>query len=100
MLDNAVKHGGAPSIIEIEYGRGDFAQCFIKIRDHGPGVPESKREAIFCKYARFVNQDTQNAGTGLGLSICREIMPLLEGRVSVDNHPGSGADFTLHFPVG
>ena len=100
LLDNAVKYGGVPSIITIEYGRGDFAQNFIKIRDHGPGVPESEREAIFCKYTRFVKQDTQNAGTGLGLSICREIMHLLEGGVTVDNHPGGGVVFTLQFPVG
>lgn len=100
LLDNAVKHGGMPSIINIDYGRGDFGRCFIKVRDHGPGVPESKREDIFSKYTRFVKQDTQNAGTGLGLAICRETMRRLEGTVTLDNHPEGGAVFTLQFPVG
>jgi K+-sensing histidine kinase KdpD len=100
LVDNSVKYGGTPSVITIEYGRGDFAQYFIRVRDHGPGVSASEREAIFCKYTRFAKQDMQNAGTGLGLAICREIMCLLEGSVSVGNHPEGGAVFTLQFPVG
>ena len=100
LLDNAVKYGGTPSIIHIEYGRGDFGQDFIKIRDHGLGVAESTRQSIFSKYTRFVKQDTQNAGTGLGLAICREIMRLLEGSVTVRNHADGGAEFILQFPVG
>lgn len=99
LLDNAVKYGGNPSAIAIEYGRRDFAMCFVRVRDHGRGIPESTMRAIFSKYTRFVRQDMQNAGTGLGLAICREIMLLLEGRVTVDNHPEGGAVFTLHFPV-
>ncbi len=99
LLDNAVKYGGTPSLIEIDYGRGEFAQGFIRVRDHGPGVPESEREAIFSKYTRFVKQDTQNAGTGLGLAICRAMMRRMEGDVTVDNHLGGGAVFTLQFPV-
>ncbi len=101
LLDNAVRYGGMPSVIDIEYGRGDFGHCFITVRDHGAGVPESEREAIFSKYTRFVKEDTKNAGTGLGLAICREIMRLLEGSVSVgDCDGGGGAVFTLRFPVG
>jgi len=100
LLDNAVKYGGVPSIIDIDYGRGEFAQCFIKVRDHGPGVPESEREAIFSKYTRFIKQDMQNAGTGLGLAICRGMMRQMEGNVTIGNHPDGGAVFTLQFPVG
>ena len=100
LLDNAVKYGGTPSVIEIDYGRGDFARNFIKIRDHGPGIPDIRRDDIFCKYTRLVKQDMQNAGTGLGLAICREIMQLLGGSVTVYNHSDSGAVFTLQFPSG
>ena len=99
LLDNAVKYGRIPSIINIEYGMDDFGQCFINIGDNGAGVPESEIEAIFSKYTRFVKRDTQNAGTGLGLAICREIMCLLGGSVTVNNHPNGGAVFTLQFPA-
>src|SRR5207253_8700200 len=52
LLDNAVKYGGTTSVIDIDYGRNDFARYYIRVRDYGPGVPEPKREAIFCKYTR------------------------------------------------
>jgi K+-sensing histidine kinase KdpD len=100
LVDNAVKYGGTPSAIELEYGRGERAQAFIRVRDHGPGVPDIKRDAIFSKYTRFGKQDTQNAGTGLGLAICRTIMKLLDGTVTVENHADGGAVFTMQFPAG
>ncbi len=100
LLDNAVKHGGKPSHIIIEYGRGDFGQDFIRVRDHGMGVAESMKQLIFSKYTRFVKQDTQTAGTGLGLAICKENMRLLEGSVTIKNHADGGAVFELLFPVG
>lgn len=99
LLDNAVKYGGTPSLIDIEFGRGEGNRCYLSVRDQGPGIPQSEHEAIFCKYNRLVKRDAKNAGTGLGLAICREIMTLLGGSVSVANHKGGGAIFTLQFPA-
>jgi len=99
LLDNAVKHGGMPSVISIIYGKEkDTGLNFVSVRDQGIGISDSMKEAIFSKYTRFVKQDKQNAGTGLGLAICREIMRLLKGSVEVENHFDGGALFTLKFP--
>lgn len=98
LLDNAVKYGGTPSVIEMEHGI--FKEyCFIRVRDNGKGVPRSQMKLIFSKYTRFTKQDQQTAGTGLGLAICAEIMRLLGGSIEVANHPGGGAVFTLLLPL-
>jgi K+-sensing histidine kinase KdpD len=99
VLDNAVKHGGTPSHIIIEYGEDDLGRHFIRIRDHGTGVEDARKEAIFSKYTRFVKQDMQNAGTGLGLAICRESLRILGGTVNIADAPEGGAVFTLTFPA-
>jgi len=99
ILDNAVKYGGHPPIIDIDFGNDSNQIAFIEIRDNGGGVPDPQMEKIFMKYTRFAKEDQQSAGTGLGLSIGREIMRLLGGDLTVKNNPNGGAIFTMRFPL-
>lgn len=99
VLDNAVKYGGVPPKILIQYGV-ENAGGYIHIQDNGKGVPESQYDTVFDKYTRFTRSDQQSAGTGLGLAICKEIMQLLSGSVSVVTpQQGEGARFSLRFPT-
>ncbi len=99
VIDNGVKYGGTPPIVNIECGRTDAQSAFITIHDNGLGVPNELREKIFSKYTRFVREDQQNAGTGLGLAITRIIMRLLHGGIDVSNHSEGGACFILSLPL-
>ena len=99
VLDNAIKYGGAPLSVEIEYGQDKKNFAFISIRDNGPGIDEVNMEKIFSKYTRFAREDQQNAGTGLGLAINRAIMNVLGGEILVSNHPDGGAIFTIRIPA-
>ncbi len=100
ILDNAVKYGGNPSIIDITYGMDHSSnECVIQVKDKGPGIPSGKEDSIFTKYTRFAKSDHQSAGTGLGLAICRALMHILGGDVKVSNDPQhGGAVFTLTLP--
>lgn len=100
VIDNAAKYSNAvQALLRIEFGRGDDGMGYIRVRDNGPGIPETQIEAIFCKYTRLSREDQQNAGTGLGLAIAREIMRLLGGRIIAQNHPEGGVLMTLAFPL-
>ena len=96
VLDNAVAHGGLPKKIEAECGE-EGGGGFIRIRDHGPGVPPANLESIFNKYERVGGH--ANAAMGIGLAITRSIMRLLKGDATASNHAGGGAVFTLRFPL-
>ena len=99
VLDNAIKHGGSPAVINVRYGQ-DNGHAFIEVRDQGPGIAPERLETIFSKYTRFATQDKQGAGTGLGLAICRKIMDLLGGKITAANSPqGQGAVFALSLPL-
>jgi two-component system sensor histidine kinase KdpD len=99
LLDNAARHGSSHPVVHVEYEIAD-SQVIIRIQDNGPGIPESKLEAIFTKYMRFAPPGHTHVGTGLGLPICREVMRLLGGTVTAANRADSkGAVFTLAFPA-
>ena len=101
VLHNAFKFGqrktpNAVPVIEIDYGV-DGKEGYVRIRDHGEGIPADKQAAVFDKYTRLQKTDQQQAGTGLGLTICQHIMRLLDGRIVLSNHPEGGAVFTLYY---
>ena len=101
VLHNALKFGGRkaqkdPPVIEVAYGLKD-GDGFVRIRDHGDGIPDDQQSLVFDKYTRLQKTDQQTAGTGLGLTICQHIMRLLNGRIELSNHPEGGAVFTLIF---
>jgi K+-sensing histidine kinase KdpD len=98
VLDNAIKYGGKPPVINIEFGRN--ASGYIRIRDNGGGIAQDQLEAIFSKYVRFGETESKHmASTGLGLAITRALMQLLGGDIVAANHESGGAVFILRFPL-
>ena len=69
LLENARRHGAPPIEVRVS-GAGGIAE--ISICDHGPGVPETEREAVFRPFHRS-GGGRENAGTGLGLALVRQI---------------------------
>jgi PAS domain S-box-containing protein len=87
ILENAVKHGKATRIdvAIVEKGR----DCEVRIADNGVGVPDEIKEKIFEGYS--------TGGTGTGLKTVREILKNFNGEIWVEDNPGGGAVFVLHF---
>ncbi|MCO5164341.1 MAG: sensor histidine kinase [Mesorhizobium sp.] len=64
----------------------------ITVRDHGPGVAPAIAERIFDP---FFTTKGVGKGLGLGLSISYNIVKDFGGSLSVSNHAGGGAVFTI-----
>lgn len=72
--------------------RGKAGKVTITVRDHGPGVPGAIAERIFDP---FFTTKGVGKGLGLGLSISYNIVKDFGGSLSVSNHSGGGAVFTI-----
>ena len=89
----AMPDGGS---ISIETAPADGGRSIrLAVRDTGPGVPPDILPKIFDPFFT-----TRSDGTGLGLSISHGIMEDHRGTIDVTSEVGSGAVFTLTFPVG
>ena len=98
LLDNALFYGQRA---EIATRRKWRARCEIRIRDHGPGVPEDAlRQPVraLCAARRMAAE--QNAGgMGLGLGIARDIVHGHGGQLRLANHPDGGVVATIMLPA-
>lgn len=97
LLLNAALHTPPRTEIEIAAALSpDRKRVLLAVTDHGPGIPEAVREAVFEKFKRGPNP--KKGGLGLGLSIVRGFMRAQGGKVWVEASASGGARFTLSLP--
>ena len=97
LLDNAIKYGGSPPVVEISL-RGDKKNIYVDIKDNGTGIPDEYHEKVFERFFRVPSMDKHNVkGYGLGLSFASEVMKQHNGSISLSNNPEGGSTFTLIF---
>ena len=95
LLDNADKHGGAGKRVDVSLRReGDAA--VLRIRDHGPGIPEEELPHV--KY-KFYKGSSKARGSGIGLAVCEEIVTRHSGKLTIGNAPGGGCLVTVALPL-
>jgi signal transduction histidine kinase len=72
----------------------------MQVRDTGVGIPKDAQELIFEPFRQVNNAVThENRGTGLGLSITRQLVELMEGRITLESEVGRGSSFTITLPI-
>ncbi len=99
LLSNAMDHtpGGTPVELAAQRTGG---HVLLSVIDHGPGIPDEEKEAVFRRFYRADPSRTDKQHFGLGLAIARELAGLLGGRLTLTDTPGGGATFSLRLSVG
>lgn len=92
VINNALQVSDGGEKIHITLASEDL-QAVIKVRDHGPGIPEEFYERVFEPFF-----STRSQGTGLGLAVVNSVMRAHGGHVSVRD-VGDGAEFRLSLPA-
>jgi signal transduction histidine kinase len=96
LVSNAIRHTPSGGRITLDACEVDADHVAVRVSDTGPGIPESKREAIFEPFVQLDRTLSQpREGVGLGLSISRDLARGMGGELSVSNQPTGGACFTL-----
>jgi two-component system sensor histidine kinase CpxA len=100
VVRNALRYTPPQSTVEIALECKNGGPATIRIRDHGPGVPESELPKIFRPFYRVASaRDRQSGGTGIGLAIAEGAMRLHGGSVRAANVPDGGLEVTFAVPV-
>lgn len=100
LLDNAHKHGGHDTPIEVRIERTPDGGGCVCVSDEGPGISVTDQRRIFERFFVTANSVTRTGGgAGLGLYICRRLIAAMQGDIAVRSTVGEGTTFEVSLPV-
>lgn len=100
LIENAVKFSPDSHEARVRVSRAGDGVA-IEVEDHGIGVPDGEKAAVFERFRRGSAHAVQETrGTGIGLSLVQHAAEAHGGSVSVHDTPGGGATFRLRLPFG
>jgi two-component system sensor histidine kinase CpxA len=100
VVRNAVRFAPESTEVSIELQKNGKAVA-LRVRDHGPGVPEESLRDIFVPLYRVdPDRDRRTGGTGLGLAIAERAVRVHGGSVRAENADGGGLAVTIELPQG
>lgn len=94
-MTNAIRYGDKkPLHIYLEETNEN---AYIKVKDHGRGIPKDDHERIFNRFERAHSAEDVS-GLGLGLYINKKIAEEHGGRILLESEQGKGSIFILELP--
>jgi signal transduction histidine kinase len=97
LLNNAVQHTPPAATIWIR-ARREPDGILLVVEDDGPGIPASRRAAIFDLFAREPNEGTGRLG--VGLAVVARFAEAHGGYARAEARTGGGARFLVLLPEG
>jgi len=94
LVANALRHGAFPVSIAAERRDSHFR---LRVIDHGPGVPDEFKTALFERFARANTMQTD--GSGLGLAIAQSYARAHGGELMYTPLDPHGACFEFVLPL-
>ena len=98
VVRNAVRYTAEGTAVEVSLASRANA-AVLKVRDHGPGIPESDLQHIFEPFYRVSEaRERASGGAGLGLSIADRTVKLHGGAIRAENG-GDGLLVIIELPL-
>ncbi|MDZ4149633.1 sensor histidine kinase, partial [Methylicorpusculum sp.] len=97
LLNNAFKytdHGQIQLIVNASEN-----ELYLTVADTGNGIAQHDMDRIFDPFIQLNNHDAAQEGIGIGLTITKELLKIMNGRITVQSDLGAGSIFTVTLPI-
>ena len=99
LVSNALNYTPEGGRVEVSTRVMDNGNMFsIQVKDTGIGIEREQLALLFDRFYRAEHQ-LSPGGTGIGLALTKEMVLLLQGKISVESIKGEGSEFTVLLPV-
>ena len=98
LVTNAMKYAPESSI-ELSVRNGSPGYWQLHVEDHGPGIPQARRQHLFMPFSRLSDAEDDGLSSGLGLSLARQILEASGGSLWYEERDGGGARFVVEVPA-
>jgi signal transduction histidine kinase len=96
VVRNAIRYTAEGTSVEISL-QVHNSRASLRVRDHGPGVPETMLADIFLPFRRVATGDSE--GAGLGLAIAERALHVHRGTIRATNAPAGGLIVEIDLPI-
>ncbi|MCL2675883.1 MAG: HAMP domain-containing histidine kinase [Firmicutes bacterium] len=96
IIDNAIKYSPGGGVITVGV-TGGGESVSISVADNGIGIDAEDLPYVFDRFFRCDKTRGREKGSGLGLTICKNIIEMMDGRISVKSMKGEGTEFIIEF---
>ncbi len=93
LVDNALKYG--TTCVVNCFPSGDAVT--IRVTDDGMGIPASKQNLVFSKFARL-DKNSSVSGSGIGLFVAKHLVELHHGDISIAGNIPTGTIIEVSIP--
>ena len=101
LLRNSLRHAAGTGPVLVTAAPLAEDKVSLRVRDHGPGVPEAALARVFDPFYRLdPSRDRATGGVGLGLAIVKTCVEACGGSVAGRNAEPSGFEVTLTLAAG
>jgi len=94
VIRNAVRHTAAGSTVDVTMERQN-REILLRVRDHGPGVPDAMLQDIFLPFHRVA---VSANGSGLGLAIADRVVRMHNGTIQAYKAREGGLVIDIQLP--
>jgi two-component system sensor histidine kinase CpxA len=99
VIRNGIRHTADGTVVEVSLRR-EGHRAVVRVRDQGPGVPETMLAEMFLPFRRVPTaHGTLNEGSGLGLAIAHRAVTATGGAIGARNGAGAGLIVEMEFPL-
>jgi two-component system sensor histidine kinase CpxA len=103
VIRNAIRYTEEATVVEVSLFAkvvDDQQAAIVRVRDHGPGVPEASLSEVFKPFYRVEDDRGRlTGGTGIGLAITERSVQLHGGTITVSNAEDSGLVVEMNLPA-
>lgn len=98
LIDNAVRYSPAGTAVVVT-AHADDDEVAIRVRDEGPGIPDSAQEVIFERFSRLEGPlRMRTSGLGLGLFVARRLTESMGGTLTIAASGHDGTTMQVRLP--
>lgn len=99
LVSNAIKFTDQGNV-QIRLDCPDETYWTIQVSDTGRGIPSDAQDYIFDPFRQVDGSPTrEHSGVGLGLSLVKQLVTLMNGRITLESQVGQGSTFTIALPL-
>lgn len=99
VVENALRYSPQEERVKVRVRRDD-GRAVLEVEDHGPGIPEDRKDLVFDRFFRLDESRCRDTGgAGLGLAIVRAIALAHASEVELRRSPRGGTTISCRLPL-